>query len=330
MKRWNKKWENGKKRYYSYLRRKGVIYAITLVLIAMCCFVKRFFTGIPQVSRRRIVACLCTTVGLTALFLHATHSLMKSDEDYPTQQVQENADEIEGAEPEETPKSTDTPEPAETREPTVTPELTDIPVPSMPAEEIAAPEATPTMKEVPSPKAMPSMKAMPSPSRLPSPETKVEKEKKKNRKEKTDVSSAEDDIIRVTIPSHVNMSVNPFAPGGSGQITSKQFPITNESDFPIDARITSADLDIRQNGGMIQKNCSLNIDIWEHGTIILAIRNLRKGNNALDYPFTIARKNCAYIQFSGSLDKGTEHLWADKDLRVKVLFQFSKRDCARD
>lgn len=124
--------------------------------------------------------------------------------------------------------------------------------------------------------------------------------------------------------------MNPFALDSSGQITSKQFPITNESDFPIDARITSAEVDIRQKGGMIQKNCSLNIDIWEHGTIILAIRNLRKGNNSLDYPFTIAGDNSAYIQFSGSLDKGTEYLWEDKDLRVKVLFQFSKRDCARD
>lgn len=304
MERWKKKWENGKKRYYTFLRRKGFLYAITLVFIVVRCFIKRFFTGLPQVSRRRIVACLCMTVVLSALFLHATHSLMKSDEDYPAQQVQENLDEIKGTEPEDMPKPTDTAEPTDTPKPTDISEPTDAPKPT----------------DIP----------VLSPSALPSPETKVGKDKKKNKKEKTDASFAEDDIIRVTIPSRVNICMNPFALDSSGQITSKQFPITNESDFPIDARITSADLAIRQNGGMIQKNCSLNIDIWEHGTIILAIRNLRKGSNVLDYPFTIAGKNSAYIQFSGSLDKGTEHLWEDKDLRVKVVFQFSKRGCAQD
>lgn len=196
------------------------------------------------------------------------------------------------------------------------PEATLAPEPILASEVAEPPTASPETSQPP----------LPSPS----PEAGTGHSKSKTeqaaQEQQTGFSSvAHENIIRVTLPAHGRMNINPFAPDKNSQITSERLPVTNESDFPLNIEITGVSLDIRQNASPIQKNCSLNIDIWKHDEVILAIRNLQEGANPLHYPFDLDKQDTAYIQFSGSVDAGTEHLWEDKDLTAKMVFQFSRK-----
>lgn len=447
MKRWEEKCKKYKKSYYACLRKKRFLYIGMLVWIALRCFFRRFFTGLPRLARHRAVAYLCMAAVVSVLLFHASHSWTKADGNHLSLQIQQHINEVvEGYEDEISyavmlvndgegpltevamyldgdpdfslepgddmdgdtlepdgrrnaalrlkpgkkagkyyvtvvakadeleepveqtirvvvkealpPEDTSSPEPTNSTGPTkspkptksppvtlapkatLTPEVTLAPEATLAPEVSLTPEPTPASKATESqtptkmpkvtisPKASPETSQSPLPS--PSPEAGTGRSKSKTKQaaqeQQTEFSSvADEDIIRVTLPAHGRMNINPFAPDKSSQITSERLPVTNESDFPLNIEIAEVTLDIRQNASPIQKNCSLNIDIRKHDEVILAIRNLQEGANPLHYPFDLDKQDTAYVQFSGSVDAGTEHLWEDRDLTARMVFQFSKK-----
>lgn len=199
-------------------------------------------------------------------------------------------------EPATIPEMTGTPEP--TAEPATTPEVTGVAKP----EPIVTPEITEEPSGTPSvqPKPVPESAVTEEPSGTPD----------------------TDDIIRVDVPANACLLMNPAAE--EGQITSSRLPLVNHSGFPLNVEVTRAVVDIRQNGGMLRKDCSLNIDVLRDDAVVLAIRNLKEGVNQIDTSFLLPPENPAYILFSGKLDEGTGHLWEDGDLHASVIFRFSK------
>lgn len=141
-----------------------------------------------------------------------------------------------------------------------------------------------------------------------------------------DKTAETDDIIRVDVPTDARLFMNPMTSEEGGQIFSSRLPITNHSDFPLDVDIERGVLNIRQSGGFMQKSCSLNIDIFRGDQVVLAIRNLREGNNPIHTSFFLPSGNTAHMKFFGSLDAGTEYLWEDGDLSASIVFRFSKSE----
>lgn len=253
-------------------------------------------------------------------------------------------------EPEKTPAAGTTPEPGGSPEPGTTPEPGGSPEPGRPpvsvqTEKPEVPEKTedkkPDMESGPAEKKKPgiektdaaSKEALAQEQKSRTPKPKPSKTGKPTESPVREASSAEakggdaeknDDIIRVDVPTNARLFMNPMALEENGQISSSRLPITNHSDFPLDIEIRRGVLDIRQNGGLVRKNCTLNMDILRKEQVIVAIRNLREGINPIHTSFLLPSGNTAYIRFFGSVDAGTEYLWEDGDLKANILFCFSK------
>lgn len=141
---------------------------------------------------------------------------------------------------------------------------------------------------------------------------------------KTGDTAGSDDIIRVDVPAKVHLLMDPMSSDQSRQISSGLSPIRNESGFPLEVDIIRSVLNIRQNGGMMRKECSLNIDILKRDKVVVAIRNLKEGDNPIHTSFLLSSGDTAFMRFFGSIGRGTEYLWKDGDLRANVIFQFRK------
>lgn len=216
----------------------------------------------------------------------------------------------------EKPKPTEEPKPAEEPKPTEEPEPAKQPEPSR------QPESAEQPGTVLDPE---------TGRKAPVPDTSPEKETGKPaqpefREKKAGDMAGPEEIIRVDMPAKARLLMNPMTVAENGQISSSRLPITNRSDFPLEVEIRSSVLDIRQNGGPVRKECSLNIDIFHDDKIVVAIRNLKEGENPIHASFSLPPGNAAFMQFFGSLGRGTEYLWRDGDLKAGVVFNFRKSE----
>lgn len=59
---------------------------------------------------------------------------------------------------------------------------------------------------------------------------------------------------------------------------------------------------------------------------MVAIRNLREGENPIHTSFCLSLGNTAFMRFFGSIRRGTEYLWRDGDLKASVIFNFRKSE----
>lgn len=166
-----------------------------------------------------------------------------------------------------------------------------------------------------------------------------------------------DDIIAVTLPTSFKIHMNPYSEGNS-QIYTDDIPIVNHSDFDLDVKISSVQVDVNQdNAGGEVKTCDIDMQIRENTggirlipqpeqieaegsqTAFVLPANTDYGEgvkrSVIDFmpngvsrqvlPVTsVATPNTAYIRFFGTVTPGTEHLWRDGDLNVTVVFDFEK------
>lgn len=250
-----------------------------------------------------------------------------------TSEANEPLEETETLNPAETPEPNETPgqvATAETPNPSGIPEPMGAPeLPEKPEGMLVVPEevtgvqtaapVTPTGSE--STDAIGTVPSEVPP--LPQPSAKTETGKENLDAQSSVPATENDEIIRVTLPGHVSMKMNPFTSDKNSQITSGQFPITNESGFPLDVEVTKAVVDVRQNAGFTCKDCSLGIDFLRNDAVVLAVRNLREGVNQIHTSFLLPSGDTTYFRIFGSVDEGTESLWEDSDLQASIVFRFS-------
>lgn len=162
---------------------------------------------------------------------------------------------------------------------------------------------------------------------------------------------AVNDVIEVILPASFNITIWPFDENGR-QIYSDDVVICNQSNFPVDVSITDVSLAIDhslpddfQDADGISKDCSVSLQLRQMNLEpVNYLLNEGSNGNIANFSLsakqeetdpqqllqmqpvdTISSPDFAVFNLFGNVSPGSELVWQNGDLKVKVTFEFYRQ-----
>jgi hypothetical protein len=168
-------------------------------------------------------------------------------------------------------------------------------------------------------------------------ETEEETETETETEEQEEEKQAPDDVISIVLPTSFDITMNPW--NVTEQVSSSDITICNKSTFPVDVQITSVDVSIdKSSPDGDKKGCDIRMELLTSDADT-QVFDTPEGVSENITSFTMAGKtdeetdtdesdvdDYAVIRFRGMLNKEASNLWRDGDLKIKVVFSFSKHE----
>ena len=162
---------------------------------------------------------------------------------------------------------------------------------------------------------------------------------------------AVNDVIEVIIPASFNITIWPYGEKDR-QIYSDDIVICNQSNFPVDISITDVSLTVEhslpddfQDIDGISKDCNVSLQLCQMNLEPINLL-LNEGNNGNIASFSLSAKqegtdpqqllqtqpvdtitnpDFAVFRLFGNVSEGSESVWQNGDLKVRLTFEFHKR-----
>ncbi len=146
-------------------------------------------------------------------------------------------------------------------------------------------------------------------------------------------TSTEEKVVRVTKPELISVfmpekfaiHIDPQQLAGREQIYSDDITLKNDSDFDVQVTVKKVEVSVRNevSDTGIRKDCDLYLVAPDTGEKIL----LRKGENQDVYSYCLkkeAQDAMGKLRFVGDTSAGSDEMWEDSDVMVRVELAFAK------
>lgn len=145
------------------------------------------------------------------------------------------------------------------------------------------------------------------------------------------------DNIVVSVPETFGIYINPWYINQERQIWSDDIPIENLSASDIQVDITNIEVVVKDdNEEEIEKECGLRLELltYKEGKIYPEIKEYTISDNQKDLAsFELKQKDSnnsndieekTVLRISGTVAEGTEKLWREGDLTIKIMFAYKR------
>ena len=134
------------------------------------------------------------------------------------------------------------------------------------------------------------------------------------------------ELISVFMPEKFAIHIDPQRLAGREQIYSDDIVLKNASDFDVQVTVKKVEVVIEKEESEtgIKKDCDLYMIAPDTGKKI----PLKKGENKNVYSYCLkkgAKDNLGKIRFMGDTTEGSDAMWKDSDVMIRVDLGFSKK-----
>ena len=147
-----------------------------------------------------------------------------------------------------------------------------------------------------------------------------------NAKEETRVIKvSEADLVSVYMPEYFTIHIDPWKQYSEKQIYSDEVVLNNNSTCDVKVTIDNINLKVnakKADAGAI-KDCNIYLVTPDTGERI----KLKQGNNKKVYSYRLPKNvdiTKSYLYFDGDISEGSEKMWQDTDISIKMQLSFSK------
>ena len=145
--------------------------------------------------------------------------------------------------------------------------------------------------------------------------------------EKRAVKVSKPELISVLMPEKFAIHIDPQRLTGREQIYSDDITLKNESNFDVQVTVKKVEVSVQDevSDTGIRKDCNLYMLAPDTGEKII----LKKGENKGVYSYSLKKgiqdETCK-IRFVGDTTEGSDKMWKDSDVVIRVDLEFSKKE----
>lgn len=145
--------------------------------------------------------------------------------------------------------------------------------------------------------------------------------------EKRVVKVSKPELISVLMPEKFTIHIDPQRLTGREQIYSDDIMLKNESNFDVQVTVKKVQVSVKDevSDTGIRKDCNIYMLAPDTGEKIL----LKKGENKGVYSYSLKKgiqdETCK-IRFVGDTTEGSDKMWKDSDVMIRVDLEFSKKE----
>ena len=143
--------------------------------------------------------------------------------------------------------------------------------------------------------------------------------------EKKAVRVTKPELISVFMPERFAIHIDPQQLAGREQIYSDDITLKNDSGFDVQVTVKKVEVSVRDevSGTGIKKDCDLYLVAPDTGEKI----RLKKGENQDVYSYCLdktAQDHLGRLRFVGNTSEGSDAMWEDADVMIRVELGFAK------
>lgn len=134
-------------------------------------------------------------------------------------------------------------------------------------------------------------------------------------------SEPEAEILNVIVPSKVQLLLNPYRIGGEEQITSEDIVITNQSGFAIESVLELVSYEVKKTeDNQEAKDCEIILYRRDSDFEYRPLEGTQKNIDTVSVP----DQSSLQYYFKGSVKEGSEAMWENDDISLRIVFRFYK------